>query len=164
MQDFLYPAVVTQIAPDDFEVRFPDVPEAITGGPDAAAALREAPDALLAAIEGYLELGREPPLPSDPAGEAFAVPLDPQIAARVALVRAMAAQGVTKAELARRLGTDWKTVDRICGGRSVSLDKVVGALAAVGLVPGLQVQPVFSAEVADQLRWRAGARGEAAVA
>ena len=158
MQSYVYPAVVTQIAPGDFEVRFPDVPEAITGGPDLQAALREGPDALAAAIEGYLEDDQLPPLPSDPGREAYRVPLDPVLAARVALLHAMADQGVTRAELARRLGTDWKTVNRICTGQDVSAEKAIGALAAVGLEPALHVQPIFSHDAAEELRWRAAYR------
>ena len=155
MQRYVYPAVVTEIADGDFEVRFPDVPEAITGGADLEAALRMAPDALSVAIEGYLELDRLPPLPGDPPGQAYAIALDPVLAARVALLHAMADQGVTRAELARRLGTDWKTVNRICTGQDVSADKAIGALAAVGLEPALHVQPIFSHEAAEELRWRA---------
>ena len=158
MQSYVYPAVVTEIAPGDFEVRFPDVPEAITGGPDLEAAMRQAPDALAAAIEGYLEDDHPPPAPSDPDGDAYRVLLDPALAARVALVRAMADQGLTRAELARRLGTDWKTVNRICSGQDVSADKVIGALAAVGLESGLHVQPIFSHDAAQELRWRAAYR------
>ena len=154
MQSYLYPAIITAIAPGDFEVRFPDVPEAITGGADEQAALRQAPDALAAAIEGYLDLGRLPPLPHDPPERAYSVALDPVLAARVALLHAMADQGVTRAELARRLGTDWKTVQRICTGQDVSAEKAIGALAAVGLEPALHVQPIFSHAAAEELRWR----------
>lgn len=157
MQTFLYPAVVSEIAPGDFEVRFPDVPEAITGGSSIEAAMREAPDALAAAIEGYLELDRLPPEPGSPPVDVqhvFAVPLDPALAARVALVRAMADQNINLAELARRLGTDWKTVQRIRNGNAASVDKMLGALAAVGLAPALSVQPIFSRDAAEELAWR----------
>ncbi len=155
MQNFLYPATVSEHAPGDYVVRFQDVPEAITGGDTVQAAMLQAPDALAAAIEGYLELDRLPPLPSvSAAAGAFAVPLDTALAARVALVRAMSEQGVSLAELARRMETDWKTVQRIRTGKAVSADKVLAALAAVGLVSSLTVQPIFSQDAAEELRWR----------
>ncbi len=81
MQSYIYPARVTQIARDDFVVRFRDVPEAITGGPDRDAALAQAPDALACAIEGYLKLGRQIPSPSAALAGEHPVALEPAIAA-----------------------------------------------------------------------------------
>lgn len=92
LRSYVYPAKLSEVAPGDVEVRFRDVPEAITGGPTPEAALAEAADALAAAIEGYLELGREPPLPSEAAAGERLIALEPALAARVALVRAMAEQ------------------------------------------------------------------------
>jgi antitoxin HicB len=139
MQGFIYPAEIVELAPGDFELRFPDVPEAITGGLTIEAALAEASDALSAAMEGYLELGREPPLPSINADGPYFIPLDPVIAARVALVRAMTAQGLSRRALGARLGWDERAIRRVLSGRSVSADKVLDALRAVGLQPALAV-------------------------
>ena len=68
MSVFTYPASVTQIAPNDFQVRFGAFPEALTGGDTQEAALEEASDALAAVIETYVALGRVLP----PAGLAAA--------------------------------------------------------------------------------------------
>ena len=139
MQSYLYPASASEIAPGDVELRFRDVPEAITGGPSRDAALGEAADALAAAIEGYIELGREPPLPSQALAGEHLVALEPALAARVALVRAMAEQKLSGRALGARLGWDEKAVRRVLTGKATSARKVFSALRAVGLQPSLLV-------------------------
>ena len=137
MQAYVYPAHVAEIAPGDFEVRFRDVPEAITGGGDAAAALAEAPDALAAAVEGYLELARPVPAPSALQRGELGVPLSPPLAARVLLTQAMQAQGLSKVALAQRWGRDEKVVRRVLSGRGASLELTLAALGALGVRPAL---------------------------
>ena len=140
MQSYLYPANGFEIAPGDIELRFRDVPEAITGGPSLDAALAGAADALAAAIEGYLELGREPPLPSEVMAGEHMVALDPALAARVALIRAMAEQKLSGGGGGGpRLGWDEKAVRRVLTGKAASARKVFFALRAVGLQPSLLV-------------------------
>ena len=139
MQSYLYPANGSEITPGDIELRFRDVPEAITGGPSLNAALAGAADALAAAIEGYLELGREPPLPSEAVAGEHMVPLEPALAARVALIRAMAEQKLSGRALGARLGWDEKAVRRVLTGKAASARKVFFALRAVGLQPSLLV-------------------------
>jgi antitoxin HicB len=139
LQSYVYPAQVSEIAPGDFEVRFRDVPEAITGGATLESALAEAPDALAAAIEGYLELDRPPPAPAAAQAGDHPVPLEPALAARVALVRAMAEQSLSGRALGARLGWDEKAVRRVLTGRAASAGKMFSALRAVGLQPSLVV-------------------------
>ena len=145
MQDFVYPATVAEIASDDFELRFRDVPEVITGGPSVEAALAQAPDALAAALEGYIALGRAPPLPSAAQAGEHPVGLEPALAGRVALVRAMSEQGLSGRALGARLGWDEKAIRRVLIGREVSATKVFHALRAVGLQPCLLVVSVGAA-------------------
>ena len=111
----------------------------ITGGGDAETALAEGPDALAAALEGYLELGREPPAPSALQAGEHLVPLEPALAARVALVRARVEQKLSGRALGARLGWDEKAVRRVLTGRAASARKVFSALRAVGLQPSLVV-------------------------
>lgn len=87
-----------------FLVTFPDVPEAITGGEDMAQARANAADALGLALRGYLALDR--PLPHAPARRKGLVPIpvDASTALKLAVVEAFRASGLSKSELARRLG------------------------------------------------------------
>ena len=62
-----YFARVTAEGPDDYVVRFKDVPQALTGGSTEAEALRRAPDALSMVLERYLTEGRPWPPERPPA-------------------------------------------------------------------------------------------------
>ena len=137
MLAYSYPASVTQVAPNDFLVRFADVPEAITGGATRDEALANAPDALAAAVEGYLELGRDLPEPHALAQDEIAVSLDPHLAARAILLREMSAQGLSKVALAARMNRDEKVIRRIVSGKGVSLALTLTALRAIGVRPAL---------------------------
>ena len=137
--DFLaYPVTIEEVARADFVASFPDIPEAITGAETREQALTMAEDALATAVEHYLEIGRAVPPPKARAGLPL-VPLDPKIAARVLLTRAMAEQGLTKVALAARMQVDEKAVRLILSGRKVSLNRTFDALRAVGIRPALAV-------------------------
>lgn len=136
---FVYPATVEEIAPGDFILRFPDVPEAITGGDTPDQALANGPDALSAAIEGYLELDRPAPSPRAAQAGEHPVPLDPEIAARVILSKAMSELGVTNVALAKRMNRDEKAVRRILSGKHASFSMTLEALKALGRRPALSI-------------------------
>ena len=138
MHALTYPVVIDEAAVADFVATFPDIPEAITGADTRQQVLIMAEDALAAAIEHYLELGRAVPAPSA-RPDLAQVPLDPAIAARVLLTQAMADQGLTKVALAARMQVDEKAVRVILSGRKVSLDRTLDALRAVGIRPALAV-------------------------
>jgi antitoxin HicB len=133
MTPITYPAHIEETGPHEFLVTFPDIPEALTDGATRAEAEANAADALSAALEGYLELGRDFPA-ARPAqkGEAE-IALDPAIAARGVLVRAMTAQHLSKVALAQRMGRDEKVIRRIISGKGASLDLTLQALRAVGI-------------------------------
>jgi hypothetical protein len=95
-----------------------------------------AEDALATAIEHYLKLGRTVPLPSIRM-DLPQIPLNPMIAARVLLTRAMADQGLSKVALAVRMRVDEKAVRLILSGRKISLNRTLDALRAVGVHPTL---------------------------
>ncbi len=139
MELFSYPATVTEAYPGDFVVRFAEVPEAITGGDTVEAALANAPDALAVAIDGYLERDRSIPAPRPAKDSEYPISLDPEVAARVVLRRAMKELGVTNVALARRMKRDEKAVRRILSGRNASFSMTLDALRAVGLHPALSV-------------------------
>ena len=139
MQSFAYPCHVTQITPEDFEVRFRDVPEAITGGVTKEAALTEADDCLAAAIEGYIALKRPLPVPSAVQEGDTLVVLDWNVAARALLADAMARNKLSKSALARRIGQDEKVVRRMLAGDGVKLEAILTALKQLGLHPALSI-------------------------
>ena len=100
-----YPATFEAAEEGGFIVVFRDIPEAITQGDNRLEAISAAQDALLTAIEFYFEDKRAVPYPSAVAdGEEF-IGLPPSVASKVFLLNEMLAQGVSAAELARRIKT-----------------------------------------------------------
>ena len=115
-------------------VTFPDVPEAITGGRDRDEALAEAEDALSAALAGYVHEKWDIPTPSAASNGHTSVPVLPVVAAKLALYSAMREQGITKVELAKRLGVSESAVRKLTNPDHHSLmSRVEKALKAVGL-------------------------------
>src|SRR5437899_3512408 len=134
MRPRTYHAHIHEAAPGAWLVGFYDVPEAIAQGDTLAEARENAPDALAAALEGYLELGRTLPTPAAIDARQAAtgytiveVALDPHIAARALLAKAMQDQGLSKVALAQRMGRDEKVARRILAGQGASLDLVLEA-------------------------------------
>ena len=99
---FVYPYTVHQSADGAWQVRFPDVPEALTEGDTEADAHALATDVLLAALGGLAKLRRDLPVPSD-EGEFFVVVPMLQ-SAKLALYQAMREQGFNNVTLAHKLG------------------------------------------------------------
>lgn len=133
-RDFTYPVDLTPDADDGgFVVTFPDVPEAITQGDDVPGALAEAADALEEAIAGRIRSGDEIPTPRAPADGQSVVPVPALTAAKAALYLALRQTGITKSELAERLGRDEKEVRRLLDPRhSSKMARIQAALAALG--------------------------------
>ena len=99
---FVYPYKVFQSPDGAWQVRFPDVPEALTEGETEAEAHALATDALLAALGGLMKLRRDIPVPIPANGPAVVVPV--LSAAKLALYQAMREQGLNNVTLARKLG------------------------------------------------------------
>jgi len=138
MQSWTYPATFERLD-GEIVVRFPDVPEALTGAEDEAEARELAADALAVALDHYLDTGRDLPVPRQAVAGEVAIALAPDVAARAMLLRAMKEQHVNKVALAARMGRDEKVARRIVAGKGVSLDLTLAALKAVGLRPSLAV-------------------------
>lgn len=100
--DFTYQATLQDDPDGGFVVTFADVPEAITAGDTRAEALDNAREALGLALRGILQEGRNLPTPA--ASEGIPVAVDADVAAKLAVVVAFRAAGISKSELARRLG------------------------------------------------------------
>jgi antitoxin HicB len=142
--EFTYPVTLTPDEVDGgFVVTFEDLPEAITQGNTVAESLLEAADALEEAIAGRIDRDDSIPEPSA-AGDHPLVPVPAQTAAKAALYLALRETGITKADLADRLGCDEKEVRRLLDPRHPSkLPRIQKALAALG--KGLSVRLVDEA-------------------
>lgn len=132
--DYVYLADFRPEADGGFLVTFPDVPEAITQGDDLADAKASAADALGVALLGYLADGDPLPAPAAKARKGLApVPVDAATALKLAVIEAFAASGISKSELARRMGKPENEPYRILDpNHSTKLAALEAALAALG--------------------------------
>ena len=127
-------------------VSFPDVPEAITQGRGEADARSMAEEALGLVLLSYLQHGKALPKPRAKARGLIDIGVAPDVAAKLAVLESFTAAGITKSELARRIGKDEKEVRRILDPKHpTKLPALTAALCALGkrLVVG-----VMEAEVA----------------
>lgn len=99
---FVYPYRVFQSEDGAWQVRFPDVPEALTEGSSEEEAHVLASDVLLAALGGLMKLKRDIPSPSDAGDHCVVVPM--LQSAKIALYLAMREAGLNKVTLAHKLG------------------------------------------------------------
>ncbi|HEY5299363.1 MAG TPA: type II toxin-antitoxin system HicB family antitoxin [Acetobacteraceae bacterium] len=100
---FVYPYTVRQSPDGAWQVRFPDVPEALTEGETEAEAHALAPDVLVAALGGIVRMKRDIPTPS--AEDVRPVVVVPMLqSAKLALYQAMRERGLNNVTLGRQLG------------------------------------------------------------
>lgn len=109
---YKYPVDLTPDEEGGFVVTFPDVPEAITQGEDLEDALLHGRGALETALSFYVDGKRDVPIPSAAGGRPTVSP-DALECAKLDIYRAMREQGISKAELARRLHWHGPQVDRL---------------------------------------------------
>lgn len=128
-----YPVILTPDTNDTLLVTCPDLPEVTTFGEDEAAALAYAVDAIETIIAARIDDREDIPPASAPAEGQHLVRLPALTAAKVLLYQEMRAQGVRKAELARRLHWHMPQVDRLLDLNHASrLDQLEAALATLG--------------------------------
>lgn len=124
-----------ELEPDDngtLLATCPDLPEVVTFGEDRADAVLRATDAILTMLAARIDDRENIPMPSPAEGRPVAW-LPTQAVAKVALYLAMRAGGVSKADMARRLGWHGPQVDRLLDlGHASRLDQVDQAFAALG--------------------------------
>jgi antitoxin HicB len=131
--DFAYPVRLARDAGNVVIVSFRDLPEALTQGDDLADALAQAADCLDEAIANRVAHGLDIPAPSAARRGERLVPLPAQAAAQAALYLALRDAGISKSELARRLGCDEKEARRLLDPRHPSkIERLEAALHAVG--------------------------------
>lgn len=137
---YAYPCQLTADEDGGYVATFPDVPEAITGGSDRAESLAMAEDALATALAGYVHAKWDIPSPSEAAGGQVPVPVPTIVAAKLALYTAMRSQGVTKVELARRLGVSEAAARKLANpDHNSRMGQLQRALRALGLTLTVEV-------------------------
>jgi antitoxin HicB len=110
-----------------------DLPEVLTSGSTEPEALEMAEDAIDVVVSAAMDEGRAVPEPSAPKKSEVLVNLPAQTAAKLAVWRAFLASGITKSELARRLGVGENEARRILSPRyRTKLDKLEAAARAMG--------------------------------
>ena len=115
-----------------FVVNFPDFPEGWSQGETQEEALAQAADLLETMVANYMAEGWDLPAPSSTRGRIL-VRLDPLVGAKTELYQRMRQAGVTKAELARRIGIAPQQAQRLFDIHHASrLDQLDAAFAALG--------------------------------
>lgn len=113
MQSYMYHALFEVGDKNGIVVTFPDVPEAITQGNDREDAREMAEEALALALLSYPQRGLPLPAPATQGRDLVSIFVKPDDAAKLAVLDAWRHAGISKSELARRLGKDEKEVRRI---------------------------------------------------
>lgn len=133
MRSYVYRAAFERGARSSYVVGFPDVPEAITQGRDMADARAMAEEALGLALLSYPARGLPLPRPRASGKSLVLVAVAPDVAAKLAVLESFVAAGITKSELARRIGKDEKEVRRILDPKhATKLPALTAALRALG--------------------------------
>lgn len=102
--EYVYRAGIEPDPEGGFLVTFPDVPEAITSGNTTEEARANAVEALGLALRGIVAMDRRLPEPTANGSGLVPVAVDPATALKLAVIDAFRNSGMTKSELARRIG------------------------------------------------------------
>ncbi len=133
MFKFTYPAKIEKDEAGFFLVTFPDIHFAATDGKTMAEALEEARDCLEEAIAVSIDDNLDFPFPSPLRKGRHAISLTARMSAKAALYIAVCETGISKSELARRLGVDEKEIRRMLSPRhQTKLPRIEQALSALG--------------------------------
>jgi antitoxin HicB len=133
MRSYVYRAEFERGARRGLVVSFPDVPEAITQGRDMPDARAMAEEALGLALLTYAARGLPLPKARAVGKKLVAVAVAPDVAAKLAVLESFVAAGISKSELARRIGKDEKEVRRILDPKhATKLPALTAALRALG--------------------------------
>ncbi len=135
-------AVSFTLSPEGgFVVSCRDLPQLITQGDDLAHAISEATDAMDEVFAAYMQGGLPFPVPSKARKGERVVSPPAETGAKAALYVAMSEAGITKVQLAKRLGVDEKEVRRMLDPHHGSkLPRIAQAISVLGrrLIIGLE--------------------------
>jgi antitoxin HicB len=133
MRSYMYRAEFERGSRRGFVVTFPDVPEAITQGRDMADARAMAEEALGLVLLTYLRRGMPLPKPRARSRGLVEITVAPEVAAKLAVLESFVAAGISKSELARRIGKNEMEVRRILDPKhATKLPALTAALRALG--------------------------------
>src|SRR5262245_41495136 len=141
MESFEYAVKLKPAEEGGFVVTCRDLPQLVTQGDDLAHALSEAADAMDEVFAAYMQGGLVFPTPSKARKHEYLVSPPAETVAKAALHVAMAEAGVSKVQLAKRLGVDEKEVRRMLDPHYGSkLPRIAQAIGLLGrrLVIGLE--------------------------
>ena len=137
MNRFEFPVLLTTAGEGGFVVTCRDLPQLITQGEDQgedqADALPQAVDAIAEVFATYMIEGIDFPEPSRLRRREQLVAPPAETLAKAALYVAMREAGISKTQLAKRLGVDEKEVRRLLDPRYGSkLPRIAQAISALG--------------------------------
>ena len=141
MNRFQYPVLLTPAEEGGYVVTCRDLPQLITQGDTEQDALEQAADAMDEVFATYMVEGMEFPETSKAKRREHLVAPPAETVAKTALFVAMRQAGISKQQLARRLGIDEKEVRRLLDPHYGSkLPRIAQAISALGqrLVIGLE--------------------------
>lgn len=116
-----------------FHVRFPDLPEALTGGTDLTDTQGQAADCLAEALAGRIVRGEAIPDPSKPKRGQYLVSVPLYLAPKLALYLAMRNSGLRNTDLAKRLCVSETVVRRMLDPKhNTKPERIQAALTALG--------------------------------
>lgn len=133
MNRFQYPVLLAPAEEGGYVVTCRDLPQLITQGEDERDALQQASDAIDEVFAAYMIAGIDFPEPGKPRRHERLVAPPAETMAKAALYVAMREAGISKAQLARRLGIDEKEVRRLLDPRYGSkLPRIAQAISLLG--------------------------------
>lgn len=141
MNRFQYPVLLTPAEEGGYVVTCRDLPQLVTQGDTEQDALEQAADAMDEVFATYMVEDMEFPEPSKARRREHLVAPPAETVAKAALFVAMRQAGISKLQLARRLGIDEKEVRRLLDPHYGSkLPRIAQAISALGqrLVIGLE--------------------------
>jgi antitoxin HicB len=141
MNRFQYPVLLTPADEGGYVVTCRDLPELATQGESIDDALGQAADAMDEVFATYLTEGLDLPPPSKAKRREHLVAPPAETVAKVALHVAMRQAGISKVQLAKRLGVDEKEVRRLLDPHYGSkLPRIAKAISLLGqrLVIGVE--------------------------
>lgn len=133
MSNYLYPATVESNNEGGFIAKFRDVPEAITEAWDLEELKNNARDALISAIDFYIEDRKAFPVGSTVKSGEIAIELPASVVAKVLLLNTMVQANVRPIDLARKMKVKPQEVTRLTDIRhATKIDTIQKALRALG--------------------------------
>ena len=133
MSNYLYPATVESNNEGGFIAKFRDVPEAITEAWDLEELKNNARDALISAIDFYIEDRKAFPVGSTVKSGEIAIELPASVVAKVLLLNTMVQANVRPIDLARKMKVKPQEVTRLTDIRhATKIDTIQQPIRALG--------------------------------